>query len=185
MVILSPPDEHRLLVKVSRSYYEEVLFQNGINLRLNFSFSQISRLLQQARKKGIVQFLVIKCQHVFSEFESRLVTQFKILEAIVVPGQVGDSAENIHRQLAISATDYLKRTLSDSRTLGIWRRPSLNHLVVSLPLICRLGVKVVKILGRAVVVLITDFVTAERVLLFAQIYYFLLEIIWKNNKFLS
>ena len=172
MVILSPPDEQRLLVKVSRSYYEEVLFQDGINLRLNFSFSQISRLLQQARKKGIVQFLGIKCQHVFSEFESRRVKQFKILKAVVVPGQVGDSAENIHRQLAISATDYLKRTLSDSATLGIWRRPSLTHLVVSLPPICRLGVKVMKILGRAVIVLITDFVTAERVLLFAQIYYF-------------
>ena len=98
MVKLSPLDEQRLLVKVSKMYYEAGLSQDDIILRLNLSRSKISRLLQQARDEGIVQITVVTPKHLFSDLENRLEKQFGLHEALVVETHVGDSQENILRE---------------------------------------------------------------------------------------
>lgn len=147
MVKLSPIEEQRLLVKVSKLYYEEGLSQDDIILRLNLSRSKISRLLQQARDEGIVQITVNTPNHLFSEVETRLEKLFGLYEAIVVETHTGDSQENIIRELGIAAAGYLERSIGTTTTLGISWGSTLHGMVAALHSNRLPKTKVVQIIG--------------------------------------
>ena len=147
MVRLSQIDEQRLLVKVSKMYYEEGLSQDDIILRLNLSRSKISRLLRQARDEGIVQITVNTPEHLFSELEIKLEKLFGVYEVIVVETQVGDSQENIIRELGIAAAGYLERSVATTTTLGISWGSTLHSMVAALHSNRLPKTKVVQIIG--------------------------------------
>jgi DNA-binding transcriptional regulator LsrR (DeoR family) len=147
MVKLSPIEEQRLLVKVSKMYYEEGLSQDDIILRLNLSRSKISRLLQQARDEGIVQITVNTPKHLFSELETRLEKLFGLYEAIVVETHAGDSQENIIRDLGIAAAGYLERSVGTTTTIGISWGSTLHGMVAALHSNRLPKTKVVQIIG--------------------------------------
>ncbi len=147
MVKLSPIEEQRLLVKVSKMYYEEGLSQDDIILRLNLSRSKISRLLQQARDEGIVQITVNTPKHLFSELETRLEKLFGLYEAIVVETHAGDSQENIIRELGIAAAGYLERSVGTTTTIGISWGSTLHGMVAALHSNRLPKTKVVQIIG--------------------------------------
>jgi len=147
MVKLSPIEEQRLLVKVSKMYYEEGLSQDDIILRLNLSRSKISRLLQQARDEGIVQITVNTPKHLFSELETRLEKLFGLYEAIVVETHVGDSQENIIRELGVAAAGYLERSVGTTTTIGISWGSTLHGMVAALHSNRLPKTKVVQIIG--------------------------------------
>lgn len=144
---LSPLDETRLLVKVSKLYYEEGLLQDEILERLNLSRSKISRLLQQAREAGIVQISVITPKHLFSDLETRLEQQFGLQEALVVESRAEDSPESIRRSLGIAAAGYLERSLNGFATLGISWGATLNSMVTATRPLTGFSGKVVQIIG--------------------------------------
>jgi len=147
MVKLSPIEEQRLLVKVSKMYYEEGLSQDDIILRLNLSRSKISRLLQQARDEGIVQITVNTPKHLFSELETKLERLFGLYEAIVVETHAGDSQENIIRDLGIAAAGYLERSVGSTTTIGISWGSTLHGMVAALHSNRLPKTKVVQIIG--------------------------------------
>jgi DNA-binding transcriptional regulator LsrR (DeoR family) len=147
MVKLSPIEEQRLLVKVSKMYYEEGLSQDDIILRLNLSRSKISRLLQQARDEGIVQITVNTPKHLFSELETRLEKLFGLYEAVVVETHAGDSQENIIRELGIAAAGYLERSVGTTTTIGISWGSTLHGMVAALHSNRLPKTKVVQIIG--------------------------------------
>ncbi|MBI4926664.1 MAG: sugar-binding transcriptional regulator [Anaerolineae bacterium] len=147
MVKLSPLDETRLLVKVSKLYYEEGLSQDDIILRLNLSRSKISRLLQQARDEGIVQITVVTPKHLYSDLENRLEKHFGLQEAVVVETHAGDTQENVLRALGVAAAGYLERAVTASTTLGISWGSTLNSMVAAMRPISLPNVNVVQIIG--------------------------------------
>ncbi|PWH15199.1 MAG: DNA-binding transcriptional regulator [Anaerolineae bacterium] len=144
---LSPLDETRLLVKVSKLYYEEGLSQEEILARLHLSRSKISRLLQQAREAGIVQISVVTPKHLFSDLESRLERQFGLQEALVVESHAEDSPESLYRGLGIAAAGYLERSLNGFNTLGISWGATLNSMVAAIRPLTGFSGKVVQIIG--------------------------------------
>jgi DNA-binding transcriptional regulator LsrR (DeoR family) len=147
MVKLSPIEEQRLLVKVSKMYYEEGLSQEDIILRLNLSRSKISRLLQQARDEGIVQITVNTPKHLFSKLETRLEKLFGLYEAIVVETHAGESQENIIRELGIAAAGYLERSVETTTTIGISWGSTLHGMVAALHSNRLPKTKVIQIIG--------------------------------------
>lgn len=133
MVKLSPIDEQRLLVKVSKMYYDEGLSQDNIIARLDLSRSKISRLLQQARDEGIVQITVTSPKHLFSDLETRLEKLFGLYEAVVVETHSTDSQDNVIRELGTAAAGYLERSLvGKTTTLGISWGSTLHAMVAAL-----------------------------------------------------
>lgn len=144
---LSSLDEKRLLVKVSKLYYEEGLSQDEILERLNLSRSKISRLLQQAREAGIVQISVVTPKHLFSDLETRLERQFGLQEALVVESRAEDSPESIQRSLGVVAAGYLERSLNGFQTLGISWGATLNSMVAAVRPQTGFSGKVVQIIG--------------------------------------
>lgn len=144
---LSSLDEKRLLVKVSKLYYEEGLSQDEILERLNLSRSKISRLLQQAREAGIVQIAVVTPKHLFSDLETRLEQQFGLQEALVVESRAEDSSESIQRDLGAAAAAYLERSLNGFHALGISWGATLNSMVAAVRPQTGFSGRVVQIIG--------------------------------------
>jgi DNA-binding transcriptional regulator LsrR (DeoR family) len=147
MAKLSPLDEQRLLVKVSKMYYEEGLAQDDIILRLNLSRSKISRLLQQARDEGIVQITVTSPRHLFADLENKLEKTYGLHESVVVETHSGDLYENLLHDLGVAAAGYLERSLEATTTLGISWGSTLRSLVAALHSRRLPKTKVVQIIG--------------------------------------
>lgn len=144
---LAGGDEFRLLVKVSKLYYENGLNGDEIAERLQLSRSKITRLLQRARDTGIVQISVIDPSNSFSEVESSLETRFLLQEAVVAEVAETDAQATISRQVGRAAATYLMRTLRVGEFIGISWGTTLLGMVSGLHHVQTEGVHIVQIVG--------------------------------------
>lgn len=147
MTRLSPLDEQRLLVKVSKMYYEEGLDQDDIILRLSLSRSKVSRLLQQARDEGIVQITVHTPRHLFADLENKLEKTFGLDEAILVEAVAADPYKKVIHDIGIAAAAYIERAVGVNTVLGISWGATLNSMVENLHNRRLPKAKVVQIIG--------------------------------------
>lgn len=125
-------EELRLLVKVSRFYYEDGLNQDAITERLGLSRSKVSRLMAQAREAGIVQITVVTPDDLFLDLESQLEERFGLQEALVVESQPGDSQDVVSRAVGAAAAGYLARAISPRSTIGMCWGSTLRHMAAAL-----------------------------------------------------
>ena len=147
MARLLPNEELRLLSKISKLYYEEGLTQDEIVQKLNLSRSKISRLLQQARERGIVQISVISPPGIYSDLESRLERRYHLHEAVVVEAREPDSQPAVSREVGLGAAAYLQRTISSSDVIGITWGTTLGNMVFGMQPRPTPGAQVVQING--------------------------------------
>jgi DNA-binding transcriptional regulator LsrR (DeoR family) len=132
MAIYPSIEELRLLVKVSRFYYEDGLNQDAITARLGLSRSKVSRLMAQARETGVVQINVVVPEDLFLDLESRLEERFGLQEALVVEAQPGDSQSQVSRAVGSAAAGYLLRAMSPRSTIGMCWGDTLRHMAAAL-----------------------------------------------------
>lgn len=137
------------LYQVARLYYEEGLTQEQIARQLGFSRQKVQRLLDSAKKEGIVQIRVINPVSSRKEIEKKLEKYFKLTKAIVVSGSI--KAESIIRKnIGRAAAAYLEDILRDNDIVGIgWGRTvyeTLNYFeptrkisITAVPLIGGIG----------------------------------------------
>lgn len=122
----------RLLTKVSKLYYEQALTQQEIAQRLHLSRPKVSRLLQQAHQRGIVQITVHSPSAVHTDLEQQLEQQFGLKEASIVQVNQDASSEVITRELGTAAARYVQRTLVAQDVLGVSWATTLNAMVNAL-----------------------------------------------------
>jgi len=125
-------EELRLLVKVSRLYYEDDLNQDAITARLGLSRSKVSRLMAQAREQGIVQIRVVAPEQLFLDVEGQLEDRFGLQEVLVVGAQPGDSQDLVSRVIGKSAAGYLVRTMGPRSTVGFCWGSTLRYMEAAL-----------------------------------------------------
>ena len=147
MTKITSNGELRLLVKVSRFYYEDGENQDAITARLGLSRSKVSRLLAQAREAGIVQISVVPPDQLFTDLEARLETRFGLKEALVVESSATDTQEAVSRTIGTAAAGYLARAIGSRSTVGIAWGTTLYHLAAALPSYQLPDVQVVQIIG--------------------------------------
>jgi DNA-binding transcriptional regulator LsrR (DeoR family) len=140
-------DELRLLVKVSRFYYEDGLNQDAIKDRLGLSRSKVSRLMAQAREQGIVQISVVSPDSLHLGLESRLEERFGLREALVVEALSGDSQDAVSRAVGQGAAGYLVRALEPRSTIGLAWGSTLRYMAGALTTQRFPGVQLVQIIG--------------------------------------
>jgi DNA-binding transcriptional regulator LsrR (DeoR family) len=125
-------DELRLLVKVSRFYYEDGLNQDAIKDRLGLSRSKVSRLMAQAREVGIVQISVVSPEGLYLDREARMEERFGLLEVLIVEAQPSDGQDTVSRAIGNAAAGYLVRTLQPRATVGFAWGSTLRHMAMAL-----------------------------------------------------
>jgi DNA-binding transcriptional regulator LsrR (DeoR family) len=137
----------RLLIKISKLYYEQGLTQQQISDRLHLSRPKISRLLQQAHEVGLIKITVNAPAGYHTTLEQRLETQFHLREAVVVGIETGAAPEVVARELGAAAAQYLYRTLENNDVIGVSWGMTLNGMVNALRPFEAQNCHVVQIIG--------------------------------------
>jgi deoxyribonucleoside regulator len=119
-------DPH-LLGKAARLYYEYDLTHHEIAQILHVSRIKITRLLQQARREGVVVIRVTSDDSPFFELEVELSRELQLSEVIVVPSF--EDASKARQALARAAANYLQRVIRDGTIVAI----SLSQTVALVP----------------------------------------------------
>lgn len=122
-------DKQRLMVKISKLYYESGLTQEVISQRLRLSRPRVSRLLQEALDSGIITITIAQFPGSFVEVERRLEECFGLSEAIVIAVDDPDSREMVSRQLGAAAADCFTRLVQDGDVVGLTWGASLAAMV--------------------------------------------------------
>jgi lsr operon transcriptional repressor len=110
-----------LLLRVSWYYYKDELTQDEIARSLRISRPTVSRLLERARKVGLVS-INLRSEHLDSLELSRLLRdRFGLAEALVVPDRAeGTSTGNrLNARLAVGGAQYLATRLPAGAALGV------------------------------------------------------------------
>jgi DNA-binding transcriptional regulator LsrR (DeoR family) len=118
----------RLISKVSSLYYNQNYSQKEIANRLLLSRPKVSRLLKQARERGIVQITVVPPNGNFMDTESVLEKKFGLQEVIIVDIE-GSDAKTIKRQIGTAAANYLHRSVSQGDLIGVTWGTTLEAMV--------------------------------------------------------
>ncbi len=98
-------DQDRLLLRVAQLYHEQDLTQQEVGERLHLTRWQVGRLLQRAKKMGIVRVEIVHPDARRHQIEATLCARAGLKDAIVVPGS-SDPAQSM-RLVARAAADYL------------------------------------------------------------------------------
>src|SRR3954469_12403544 len=108
----------RLLVKVAQLYHVQGLNQDQIGRQLGVSRSKVSRMLKEARERGLVEISIHYPAQFSLDLERQLESELGLREAVVVNagGVVGSQ---ILSSVAGAGSDYLLRMLQPGDILGV------------------------------------------------------------------
>jgi len=146
---MSQIDEMRLIVRITRMYYEQNLNQPQIAKHLGISQATVSRALQRAREEGIVRFSISVPPGIYSDLEESLIQTFNLRDAIVVDVHEDDDERIIEREIGAAAAYYLESILRPNDVIGIssWSATLLALVDAMVPQSRKTGIKVIQILG--------------------------------------
>ncbi len=117
-------DERRLLVKISRLYYEQDMTQTEIGKRLRISRQKVQRMLQRARDEEVVRTWIQPITGIHSDLEEQLAERFGLREALVVETVAYDDQRVVSQELGSGAAEYLARVIEtgDKIVISNWSR---------------------------------------------------------------
>lgn len=121
-----------LLAQVAIWYYEEGLDQAAIAERINKSRSMVSRLLDQARAKGLVEVRVRYPMRTDGELEQRLCQEFELAEAHVL-AEPPDDYGLLLRRLGELGARSLQASLHPGITVGLSWGTGVHAVVAAMP----------------------------------------------------
>jgi deoxyribonucleoside regulator len=139
-------DRDRLMANVAYMYYEENLSQEGISKKYKYSRSTISRLIKEARNRGIVEIRVNYPVLRSLDLESRLKQLFGLKAAFVL-SIGGCNYPQTQLMIGRTAAAFLDRELADESVLAVsWGTTIYNVSIALAPRFCP-RIKVVQMTG--------------------------------------
>lgn len=109
--------EYELLARIARRYYLEDRTQEELAREFSLSRPKIQRLLDRARRTGVVSIHVETPRWLKPELEDQLRETFHLLDAIVSPGRSGTLGQR--DAVAQSAARYLEHHLRDGDIVAV------------------------------------------------------------------
>ncbi len=136
-----------LLAEVAIWIYEQGLTQQEVAQRIGVSRSTVSRLLDEARQRGIVQVYINTPFHRSTDLQSKLCEHFALREARVLVCD-GLGYREMLQRLGMSAAFYLRAMLKNDMRVGVAWGTALYELVRAFrPLDHDTHIAVVQIIG--------------------------------------
>jgi DNA-binding transcriptional regulator LsrR (DeoR family) len=115
---MSPEDREDLLVRIASLYYEHDYSQQQIAEMLKISRSNISRLLKEAKQKGLVEIRIHKRIATVPGLEREFISRFGLAHAMVVESRDMSYEERLSAAGQLAAW-YLEQTLRQHDVLAI------------------------------------------------------------------
>jgi DNA-binding transcriptional regulator LsrR (DeoR family) len=139
-------DRARLISAVLTLYYVQELTQAEVARRLGLSTSKVNRLLQQARRQGMVEIIIrTPFQHLF-DLEARLKAIFDLSDVAVIP-QVAEEPTDMAHTLGRAGANCLLEHLRDGDVIGIGGGTAVHAVVQAIQPPHPYDVEVVPVLG--------------------------------------
>lgn len=121
-------DDTRLMIKVCDLFYNHHASRQQICSELGLSRPTVARLLDAARKQGVVQIRIPDLDLIRHwELEQKLEERYGLKEALVV--ETGDSEEELETALGSAAARHLQYMVRDGSTIGVSMGSTLRHMV--------------------------------------------------------
>lgn len=112
------------LVYIAELYYVQGLTQAEISRRVHLHRTEISRMLKQARKLGIVQISINAGVENIVPLEDFFVDQFHLKGALIVPA---NREVNTFQSLGEFSSNFLNRLISNNTVIGLsWGKTLAN-----------------------------------------------------------
>jgi DNA-binding transcriptional regulator LsrR (DeoR family) len=137
--------EQPTLERVALLYYDHNLTQEEIAARLSLSRSKVVRLLQEARRRGIVQIRVVTSQETHIELERALEARFDLRRAVFAP--TSHSPAETTTAVGIEGARLLADLLKPGDTIVVSSGRTLGALVRAMQPTQLPGLKVVEMQG--------------------------------------
>ncbi|SHG14603.1 transcriptional regulator [Jatrophihabitans endophyticus] len=120
---MSPtPGQHVLLARVARLFYLDELSKSDIADRLGISRFRVARLLETARREGIVSIRIESPAGVDTELSVQLQERFGLAHAVVIE-HGGEDMPELRRRLGQVAAGVLSEIVTADDVLGLaWAR---------------------------------------------------------------
>jgi deoxyribonucleoside regulator len=141
------PDQ--FLADVARSYYEQHMTQEQIAALYGVSRSQVSRYVQEAHARDIVQIRIALPDSRDSALEAALGARFPQLREAVVAQSFSEAADSRRRVVARATASLLGRRVASSMTVCFGAGRTLADAVALLEREARRNVVVVQAMGNA------------------------------------
>lgn len=135
-----------LLIRVASLYYEHDYSQQQIADVLRISRSNISRLLKEAKLKGLVEIRVRKRIATDSVLERELTARFGLKQAMIVQGAGQEYAENLASAGQLAAL-YLEEILRPRDVMAISWGTGVSAAVNAIASKPMLDIEVVQMIG--------------------------------------
>lgn len=141
-------DQLLLLIEVASQYYEEEISQADIAERLGISRSTVSRMIKEARERGIVEIKINRPVNRSAQLEKDLKNRFS-LKAARVLDEDGLSYEDTIQHLGTTAAQYLTEQLYEGATMAIGWGFAVSQVVRVMKKPGHFSVDVVQMVGSA------------------------------------
>lgn len=134
------------LAEVATLYYHAGLNQSDIAERLGESRSNVSRLLTEARRRGIVEVRIHQPLPLERRLGRELQQRFALRDALVLDSRGRDADETLRRVGEVGA-QFLERSLEEIEVLAISWGTALRAVVQGLHTSRRAPIEVVQMIG--------------------------------------
>jgi deoxyribonucleoside regulator len=131
-------DRDELLADVAEMYYEDSLTQAEVSRAIGMTRSAISRMLTEARQKGIVEITVRRPLSFDVDLEEALIERFNLLDAHVLSMEQETNYDTLRRRLGWTAAhvlvDLLRPKMICGVTWGTTVSATINAMQVTNPI---------------------------------------------------
>jgi deoxyribonucleoside regulator len=118
-------NQQAVLVRVSRLYYEAGETQERIATLIGVTRPQVSKLLKQARARGVVEIRIVDEDERAEPVGQRLRARFGLRDVRVAPTIDGHEPAS-RRRLGALAADALRGAVRDGQVIGIGAGSSVS-----------------------------------------------------------
>jgi DNA-binding transcriptional regulator LsrR (DeoR family) len=135
-----------VLADVAEMYYIEGKDQSAIASEVGVTRSMISRMLTEARSRGIVEIKVIRPIHSDHELEDAIKTRFGI-ESVFVVSMEDTKPEKLLNNLGRAAAEVLKKHLRPDLVIGVAWGTAVSATVDAVQTMGEPSIKVIQLVG--------------------------------------
>src|SRR5580693_2574602 len=127
------PGSEELLLRVAWFYYKDELTQNEIAKRLSVSRASVRRMLDRARRVGLVT-INLNADHLNAfEVSRQLRATFGLAEALVVPDHQGEHGDHqaLNTRLGLGGAQFMSTHLRPGGTLGVGWGETVSRVIAA------------------------------------------------------
>ncbi|MBM4761101.1 sugar-binding transcriptional regulator [Bacillus sp. B15-48] len=137
--------DHQIL-RVAELYYKQEISQQEISKMLGFSRPTVSRMIQEAKKRGLVKITINTPVELDYKLSEQLKNQFHLKDVLVVKAEEENSDETLNR-VGYVAARFLLSLLEDDGLVGISWGKTMKQVVDSIPETDLSNIKIIQLVG--------------------------------------